>query len=244
MKIPAPALLFAAAISVLGIAAAALAQTASIPGVVEVFSDEAEYSGNRSIFSGNVTLAAGQMTIAADKLEVQVGENGNIYRANGNPVQIQCARCFGGATAQADTVQYDDHKGVAVADGNARVCSGPQCQNADLSAHQLEWRRGENEFVARGNPQAQPPNNLARLVWNPSDGEAMAISVSAKEIRYDFREQSATLSGDAEAVRGESSLRGETIHYSRKTGAMRAEADPDGPRVRAVFGVEKNEEPQ
>ena len=243
MKISPSALLFAAAISLMGIAAAALAQIASIPGVVEVFSDQAEYTGTRSIFSGNVTLAAGQMTLAADKLEVQVGADGNLYRATGKPVQIQCARCFGGdAIARAESVRYNDSEGIAVADGNARICSGAKCENANLFAHQLEWRRDENAFIARGNPEAPPPDNLVRLAWNPPGGES--ISVSAKEIRYDMREQSATLAGDAEAVRGESSLRGETIFYNRKTGAMRAEADSKGGRVRAVFGVEKDEERQ
>lgn len=238
-----PALLFAAAAALAALAAAlaavALAQTAAIPGVVEVFSDQAEYLGDRSVFSGNVTLAAGKMTLSADRLEVQMGENGNQYSAFGNPVRIQCARCFGGgANAQADSVQYADAQGAAVAKGNARVCAGENCQDGKLSAHQLEWRRGENILIAKGDPalaNSQNPGRLARAVWSPSGGES--VSVSALEIQYDFRAHTALLSGDARAARGESSLRGDKIVFNRKTGAMRAEAAPNE-RVRAVFGLD------
>ena len=235
MKKIRPALLFALALLSAGIAAAALAQTASIPGVVEVFSDEAEYQGSRSVFSGNVTLAAGRMTLSADRLEVEVGEDGNIYRASGAPVRIECAACFGGGTtAQAENVQYSDAEGAAIASGNARVCSGPACESGELSADELEWLRGENAFIARGAPGNK--EGAASLIWNPPEGES--IAVSAREIRYDFRAGTARLSGGAEAVRGESSLRGDTIIYNHRTGAMRAEADSKGGRVRAVFGVE------
>ena len=235
MKKTRPILFFALALLSAGIAALALSQTASIPGVVEVFSDEAEYQGSRSVFSGNVTLAAGRMTLSADRLEVEVGEDGNIYRASGAPVRIECAACFGGGTsAQADSVRYSDADGAAVASGGARVCSGPDCASGELSAEELEWRRGENIFIARGAPGNK--DGAASLIWNPPGGES--IAVSAREIRYDCRLGPARLSGAAEAVRGESSLRGDIIIYNRKTGAMRAEADSEGGRVRAVFGVE------
>ena len=247
-----PALVFATGAAMAGCAAAlaaaalvqaALAQTASIPGVVEVYSDHAEYLGDRSVFSGNVTLAAGKMTLAADRLEVQIGENGNHYRASGQPVRIQCPQCFGrGAAAQAESVRYADAQGTAVAAGGAVVCVGKNCRGGKLSAHQLEWRRGENVFIARGDPalaDSEKSERLARAVWNPPGGES--VSVSAREIRYDFRAQTAFLSGDAEAVRGESSLRGDTIVFNRQTGAMRAEAAPNE-RVRAVFGLDNGGE--
>lgn len=235
MKLRFSAILFAALFPFAGIAAFALAQTASIPGVVEVFSDEAEYDGNRSVFSGNVTLAAGQMTLSADKLEVETGGDGNLYRATGAPVRIACGRCFGdGATASADSVEYNDAKGVALAVGRAGVCAGKECESGKLSARELEWRRGEDAFIARGGAETS-----ARLVWSPPEGES--VSVSAREIRYDFRKRTALLSGDAEATRGDSLLRGDTILFNRDTGAMRAESAPEGERVRAVFGVEKAE---
>ena len=236
MKLGFSGLLFAAVAPFAGVAGVALAQTASIPGVVEVFSDKAEYDGNRSVFSGNVTLAAGQMTLAANKLEVETGDDGNLYRATGSPVRIVCGRCFGeGAVASAESVEYDDAKGVARAVGQARVCAGRECETGKLSAGELEWRRGEDAFVARGGAET-----FARLAWRPPEGEA--VEVSAREIRYDFGERSALLSGDAEATRGDSLLRGDTILFNRDTGAMRAEATPEGERVRAVFGVGKTEE--
>ena len=77
---------------------------------------------------------------------------------------------------------------------------------------------------------------VASLTWNPPDGEA--IAVSAREIRYDFRAGTAQLSGAARAARDGGSLRGDKIFYNRKTGAMRAESDSAGGRVRAVFGAE------
>ena len=214
----------------------------SIPGVVEVFSDAAEYNGDRSVFSGNVTLTAGDMRLTADRLEVVVGADGNRYRADGSPVLIVCPTCFGaGAEARALAVEYDSATGLAAATGGAEVCAGLECADGKLTARQLEWRRGDGSFVARAGvvPESDSSgeSEVVRAVWNPPDGES--VSVSAREIRYDFGSGTAFLSGDASASRGESSLRGETIVFNRKTGAMRAESDSNGPRVRATFGVKE-----
>ena len=214
----------------------------SIPGVVEVFSDAAEYNGDRSVFSGNVTLTAGDMRLTADRLEVVVGADGNRYRADGSPVLIVCPTCFGaGAEARALRVEYDSATGLAAATGGAEVCAGLECADGKLTARQLEWRRGDGSFVARAGvvPESDSSgeSEVVRAVWNPPDGES--VSVSAREIRYDFGSGTAFLSGDASASRGESSLRGETIVFNRKTGAMRAESDSNGPRVRATFGVKE-----
>ena len=236
----------------------------TIPGVVEVFSDAAEYNGDRSVFSGNVTLTAGDMRLTADRLEVVVGADGNRYRADGSPVLIVCPTCFGaGAEARALAVEYDSATGLAAATGGAEVCAGLECADGKLTARQLEWRRGEGSFVARSNVVPLPDgfdgsgtkesgteklsdgsvsgsgdgSEVVRAVWNPPGGES--VSVSAREIRYDFGSGTAFLSGDASASRGESSLRGETIVFNRKTGAMRAESDSNGPRVRATFGVKE-----
>ena len=198
---------------------------------IEVRGDRAEYSadGRRAEFDGNVVLQSGGTTVHAGRLVVSVFAEGNQYFASGEPVRAECGECSSEflQISAKEIRMRDDAEQTIFAGGGLTLCAGESCARGRLIAESAEWRRATEELHLRG----APINGF----WTPPDG-GEAISLRAVEAEYAGQSGDVRLSGGAVVARGAEEIRGDSIVFNIRTGAIHAAGGDDGGRVRGVFG--------
>ncbi|MGI9297547.1 MAG: LptA/OstA family protein [Gammaproteobacteria bacterium] len=211
-------------------AAACFTVAAAAAEQIEVRGDRAEYSadGRRAEFDGNVVLQSGGATVYAARLIVSVFAEGNHYQVSGTPARAECGDC---ATVSLqllapEILLRDDAERLFSADGGLTLCAGESCARGRLRAGRAEWRRATGEVFLRGAP--------VDGFWLPGDGGA-AVTMRAAEVNYAHPTGEVHLRGDALVARGGEEIRGDSIMFNVKTGAINASGGDDS-RVRGVFG--------
>lgn len=210
-------------------AAALLPFFAAAAEQVEVHGDSASYSadGRRAEFDGNVELSGNGVTIYAARLVVSVLAEGNHYRISGVPARAECGDCAAVSLQllAPEIILRDGETKMFTADGGLTLCAGESCASGQLIAGRAEWQRTSGKVLLQG----APVNGF----WHPEDG-GEPVTVRAEEISYVHVSGEILLRGGALLARGGEEIRGESIMFNIKTGAIGASGG-DQP-VRGVFG--------
>ena len=205
---------------------------------VDVSSDEVEYSadGKSAVFRGNVRVQAEGLHLHAATLRVQSGDDGNIYiaEAGASPLSLFCDDCAdypirGEVGAQ---VRFESVPGRLRLSGGIVLCADADCKRGELRAARADWQQAAQLLRLHGAPQV-------RTTWLPLESPEPLVT-RAEEVLYHFGTGEATLSGGAHITHGESTISGDVIYVNVRTGALRAEAQPNK-RVQATFGGDEED---
>lgn len=129
---------------------------------------------------------------------------------------------------EADSLRMDDHRKIAVYEGNVVLGQGTMTITADrIDVHQ------DDQGMASGEATGQPVQFRQKL-----EGRDVFLEARAGRIEYDARTETIRLMGNAYIAQGNDELRGGVIVYdlrSERYQAQGATGDGKQGRVRAMI---------
>jgi len=129
---------------------------------------------------------------------------------------------------EADNVQVDDLRKVAIYRGNVILTQG----TLKIEAERIDMRQDEKGFAA-GEAQGAPVRFQQKMENSPD-----YIKGTGNRVEYDANTEIVRLIGAAWLQRGEDEIRGQRITYDMRTEQYRAEGSVQGVgegRVRAII---------
>jgi lipopolysaccharide export system protein LptA len=125
---------------------------------------------------------------------------------------------------EADTVMFDNEKGIADYEGNVKVVQG----SIIISAAKVNIQAPGNEIkliVSTGSP----------AVMEQTMDDGLVIHGEGKTIRYNVEDERIFLTGDAKLEQGKDVISNNNIEYRPETGELFAGGKKDSGRVKAIF---------
>lgn len=201
---------------------------------------DATGGGDRLIFNGNVRGWQGERNLAADRVEVERGGGSLVARGS---VESRMPRDPDGVatvdadfvTIRADTLDYDDARGLAVYRDEVAVLVSEGRIDAELLEVRLDERREIDEIVAAGEVRVEwsddstsPPTRTRaradRLIHRPAERVIWLIG----ETRPAEVEREGERAG---------TTTGQKLRYDLVSGSIEVEAGSRGPaRIRSEGG--------